>query len=297
MSNDNNPIKNSQPTTIIPPIIPIPSSSSSSLIYTIINITISLIQIIPFGPNILVLLILYIFDRLVAPNKARWFAIHGFANVLVVIFSFNGMITSLLDPLYSLDARVYNDHSTFGNSSRWPVYIINSLHIYHLLFFEVTKQELFHHLIFVPIIGFMGQWFDWGPSKNFMAFFISGLPGAIDYLLLILVKFKKVHPLTQKRVCASMNVYVRGPFIVVSAHTVYLAMLYGHSTVPSWVCAAVLVISVFNSLYNTKQSVANWAVSQFFDRAQETLAAATAGFETQVVVWKKEAESTQQKIC
>lgn len=47
-------------------------------------------------------------------------------------------------------------------------------------------------------------------AQSFMAFFISGLPGAIDYLLLVLVKNGKLNPNTQKRVCASLNVYLRG---------------------------------------------------------------------------------------
>ena len=216
---------------------------------------------LPLSGNLLVMLILYVFDRLAAPAKARWFALHGFANLLVVITAFNGTITSLRDPLYSLDSRVYNDTSLLGSASPWPVYIINSLHVYHLMFFELKGHELFHHLVFVPVIGVMGQIYNWGAAQSFMAFFISGLPGAIDYLLLVLVKYSKIEPITQKRVCAALNVYVRGPFLVISAHTIYLAMLYENLTVPKWVCAAILVVAVFNSLYYTKLSVANWAVS------------------------------------
>jgi len=216
---------------------------------------------LPLAGNLTVMLLLYLFDRFCAPSKARWFALHGFANFLVVITAFTGMITSLRDPLYSLDSRVYNDTSLLGSASPWPVYIINSLHVYHLLFFDLKGHELFHHLVFVPVIGVMGQMYDWGAGQGFMAFFISGLPGAIDYLFLVLVKYNKVEPITQKRVCAALNVYIRGPFIVISAHTIYLAMVYGNLTVPRWACACILVVAVFNSLYYTKLSVANWAVS------------------------------------
>ena len=216
---------------------------------------------LPLSGNLIVIFILYVFDKLAAPRRARWFALHGFANMLVVVTAFNGTITSLRDPLYSLDSRIYRDKSLLGCASPWPVYIINALHVYHLLFFDVKGQELFHHLVFVPVIGFMGQYFDWGAAQGFMAFFISGLPGAIDYLLLVLVKYNKIDTITQKRVCAALNVYVRGPFIIISAHTIYLAMLYGNLTVPKWACTSILIIALFNSLYYTKQSVANWAVS------------------------------------
>jgi len=66
-----------------------------------------------------------------------------------------------------------------------------------------------------------------------MAFFISGLPGAVDYLLLILVKYKKLDAIVQKRVCAGLNLYLRGPMVIISAHTIYIAMIYDHLTVPS----------------------------------------------------------------
>jgi hypothetical protein len=72
---------------------------------------------IPLASNIFVMLILYVFDTTLAPSKARWFALHGFANSLVVITAFNGMITSLRDPLYSLDSRVYFDKSILGSAS------------------------------------------------------------------------------------------------------------------------------------------------------------------------------------
>lgn len=216
---------------------------------------------IPLSCNFAVMVLLYMFDKTLAPQRARWFAVHGFANALVVVTAFNGTLASLRDPLYSLDSRVYNDKSFLGSASRWPVYIINALHVYHLLFFDVRGQELFHHLIFVPVIGFMGQFYDWGCALGFMAFFISGLPGAVDYLLLVLVKYEKIRPITQKRICASLNVYVRGPFIIISAHTIYLAMLYGNLTVPLWTCTSILIISLFNSVYYTKESVANYSVS------------------------------------
>jgi hypothetical protein len=75
-----------------------------------------------------------------------------------------------------------------------------------MLYFDLRGQELFHHLVFVPAIGFTGQYYEWGCSLGFMAFFISGLPGAVDYILLVFVKFHKIEPITQKRVCAALNV-------------------------------------------------------------------------------------------
>ena len=46
---------------------------------------------------------------------------------------------------------------------------------------------------------------------SFLCFFISGLPGGIDYLMLTLVKHGVIDVMVQKRTCASLNVWLRAP--------------------------------------------------------------------------------------
>ena len=95
------------------------------------------------------------------------------------------------------------------------------------------------------------------------------MPGGIDYVLLVLVKQGKLNTITQKRICAAMNVYVRGPFIIISANTLYIALLYGNTTVPISVGIFMTIISMFNSLYYTKRAVANHAVSHAMSAFEE----------------------------
>jgi hypothetical protein len=128
-------------------------------------------------------------------------------------------VTSLKDPFYCADSRIYNDTSLFGTASPWPTLVTNSVHVYHLLFFRLSTQDYFHHLCFIPTVGLFGQYYSWGAAQGYMAFFISGLPGAIDYVLLVLVKYNVVSVIVQKRVCAALNVYIRGPMILISAYT------------------------------------------------------------------------------
>ena len=84
-----------------------------------------------------------------------------------------------------MDGRVYRDASPFGNASAWPLTIINSIHLYHMVgAFKLTGADYFHHLLFIPALGIPGQVYHWGPLANWVAFFISGLPGGVDYFLL-----------------------------------------------------------------------------------------------------------------
>ena len=75
--------------------------------------------------------------------------------------------------------------------------------------YAVTPADYFHHGLFIPTIALPGQVYRWGPLSNFQAFFISGLPGGIDYLLLGLQKVGKLNHMTEKRINANLNT-VRG---------------------------------------------------------------------------------------
>ena len=41
----------------------------------------------------------------------------------------------------------------FPACSDWPTCLIISMHIYHMLSFKLDANDMFHHLLFVPIIG------------------------------------------------------------------------------------------------------------------------------------------------
>jgi len=226
-------------------------------------------------------------------RSARWFFLHSCANVLVVLTALSSFAAVLRDPLHAMDAEVNSDTSMFGNASPFPLTIINAVHVYHLVGFKLNAGERFHHLLFIPLLGFPGQIFRWGALGNFQAFFISGLPGAIDYGLLGLQKIGKCSPLTEKRVNANLNVWCRGPGIGAAVLLLYQALMYGHYHVPLWAAALQLVLPPYNALYYGKQAVANYAVHYMLDllgqdelikQRIELRTSVTTG--TQVMAWK-----------
>ena len=96
------------------------------------------------------------------------------------------------------------------------------VHVYHMLAFKLSGPEYFHHLLFIPTLGFPGQLFDWGAMGNFQAFFISGLPGGIDYYLLS-VGYDR---LEQKHISANLNIWCRMPGLLVCGLLLYISLLY-----------------------------------------------------------------------
>ena len=111
-------------------------------------------------------------------KQARWFLIHSLANIAVVVAALNCVSAVLRDPVHAMDPRVYSDDTFFGTASRWPLTIINSVHVYHMLgsFGKLSPAEYFHHLLFIPTLGFPGQIFAFGALGAWQAFFISGAP-------------------------------------------------------------------------------------------------------------------------
>lgn len=253
------------------------------------------------------LLVLFFFDHLVVkpqtmsaklPAKdatsCRWFLVHSFANLLVVLTALCSMGAVFADPLHAMDSTIHVDTGPFGSGSVWPLTIINAVHIYHLIGgFKLSPSEQFHHFLFIPTLGFPGQIYRWGALANWQAFFISGFPGMIDYGLLGLQKLGRCNPLTEKRVNANLNVWCRAPGIGAATLLLYQALIYGKHQVPLWAAALQLVLPPYNALYYGKQAVANFAVHYMLDiLGQDALlreriaerTSVTTG--TQILSWK-----------
>ena len=237
------------------------------------------------GGNLICMFVIFVFDKMFAPKKARWFAIHAFANAIVTLACIVSTYTVIVDPVHAMDSRVYNNRRFFGNASPWPILIINAVHVYHMIAFNnLTKSDYFHHLMFIPTVGFFGQYYEWGAIRNFLCLFISGLPGGIDYFMLMLVKLGYIDVLIQKRICAGLNTWLRAPGITYEAGLMYVAFVTGNTTVPWPVNLMVASLSWFNAQYYCKQSVANYAITHVFGHVEEKISKITG---TNVPIWDK----------
>lgn len=166
------------------------------------------------------------------------------------------------DPMNAANAVKYPDDSAFGESSAWPLTIVNAAHVYHMIGgFSLGSADYFHHLLFIPLLGFPGQVLKWGPVQPAGAFFISGLPGGLTYLMLGLVKLGWFSAIKEKRVTANLNSWVRVPGILVTSFMCYQSLIYGNHSLPSaWWMLPSILLAPFNALYYNKQAVANLCV-------------------------------------
>ena len=166
--------------------------------------------------------VLFVVDLILTkPNfdqTGRWFALHAAANAIIVGFCSNDAWMALTDPIMA----------GMGEYNLWTVYMVAAIHLYHILFFDnLTSQDWVHHLLFGGVMCLMGILFTVGKGMGLIAFFICGLPGGLDYLMLALVKKGLMHTNTEKRWNSRIMVWIRAPGCVLIANGFYIATRYG----------------------------------------------------------------------
>eukprot|EP00962_Isochrysis_galbana_P052351 scaffold23755_cov163-Isochrysis_galbana.AAC.3 len=189
------------------------------------------------GPHVAV--VLMVLDLVIARNtKARWMALHTLANAMVCLFSWSEVSRAAEDPL----------HSCSGPAPTYvPAYIICAVHFYHLVGgFKLTADDWIHHCVFVTYIGYACFAFEEsGPLVNLIAFFMCGLPGGLDYIMLVLVKHNVISSHTEKVWNSRINVWLRSPGLLLAAYCMFVASRSGPRHTP---CAQHPIKTAINAM-------------------------------------------------
>ena len=127
----------------------------------------------------------------------------------------------------------------------------------------------------MPVIGGIHFVYPWGASGNILCFFISGLPGGIDYLMLTAVKCGKMAPIVEKRINCSINTWLRGPGIVAFSTVCIMCWAKPYPgtppedvmpTVPFLMCGA---ITFFNANYYAQRVIGDYYIRKAQDHAKK----------------------------
>jgi hypothetical protein len=104
--------------------------------------------------------------------------------------------------------------------------------------------------------------FDWGCFSNYLVFFVCGIPGGIDYIILALQKNKKLLHWNQKRISANLNMWMRLPGILFSIGVAYVIFKENKYMVPKIALLFQLIFMPLNVIFYGKQSVINHTLHQ-----------------------------------
>jgi len=182
--------------------------------------------------------------------KCRYFALHLIANSIAAVAALPDLVRGLTtDPLYVFSGP---SDTMVANSA------VCAIHLYHCVVFKLRWDDLFHHLVFVFLLCGLAIPFKQisGVANNFGLFFLSGLPGGIDYFMLVCVCQRLMKKATQKHYYALLNVYIRGPSIVIYSFIGWQTMYHGTYGPPLPALITVVVLCFFNGQYYLHQAVA-----------------------------------------
>lgn len=186
-------------------------------------------------------------------TKARYFSLHGLWNIIITIMILPDMWKTLIDPMHALTPG--------SNFSRWPIIMVAVLHFWHCVAYKgLTWDDYFHHFVFTAGLCTVNFIWDWGYSTNFLIFFICGLPGGLDYLMLAAVKHEYIYKISEKRINKLLNVWCRGPGCISAACLVWINWMSGQTEhIPAGIKIVTILLAVTNGQYYSRRVVASWA--------------------------------------
>ena len=231
---------------------------------------------------------------------ARWFALHSASNWITAALALHSIFYWLSDIPFAMDyfrspppplfAGVHNASTSTWRFDRtaWRAFFValtapNSdwvsinvicVHVYHCLpgLFVLTSADIFHHITFVFPLLLSSMFVRCGPLRNCVSFFISGLPGAMDYALLACYKHSGqrllggalptplITKLTEKRVNRVINAWLRAPGLLCVVFSNYLGTFTGRApSQPPLINLMMGAFVIWNAIHFMDQAIANHA--------------------------------------
>lgn len=184
-------------------------------------------------------------------DSAKYFMNHFLANMYIVYLTYNDVIYILQDPINGIKS---------ADNCLYTLSIIEGIHFYHTIIYiqKLTWIDWLHHLATFYLVALAKAYHN-GLIYNFGNFFLCGLPGGIDYLLLFLVKMGYIHKLTEKYINTILNAWIRNPGIlfyccILLTHT---ELLQGHHFI--FHCIA---LCFWNAIFFNNRVLINYGASK-----------------------------------
>ena len=155
--------------------------------------------------------------------EGRYYMNHFICNMIIVYHTFSCMINSYY-PTNTNTCDIY--------SLNYCRELICGLHLYHIIWYynNLRRDDWIHHILMIGIV--IPITYIAGPEYHNLLghgiFFITGLPGSIDYLLLFLVRNNVIDRIIEKRINCIINQWIRCPGCISTC-----SLLLYHSNIQS----------------------------------------------------------------
>ena len=190
--------------------------------------------------------------------EGRYYLLHSINNAVITYCTYPAVIYS------------YTNLDTFNEYERSiaaPV-LTAALHTYHIIEYKekLTYYDYIHHGSMCMVALPLGVYVNSGALLDHSLFYITGVPGMIDYMMMFLVRNKKLNKMTQKKINTYINLWLRCPGCV-SLSTLTTVVYVNSSNlifdeIQSAMVIAIIFLVFWNGVYFMNLVVRDYAQQQ-----------------------------------
>ena len=190
--------------------------------------------------------------------NGNYYLLHGISNMFITYACMKDLTLT------------YTDINNFYNYlvNYVPSIITLSLHSYHIINYynKLIFDDWLHHILMCGVALPIGLSMNAGFLLNHSLFFLTGLPGGINYFNMFLTRNKKMKRLTQKKVNNALNLWVRAPGCI--SHSVLTLTMYNsHNHLfigyKKYLVLCTIILTFWNGIYFMEQVVSNYAIEKY----------------------------------
>ena len=192
-------------------------------------------------------------------ESVRYFCLHFIFNMYILFITYNDTIYCIMNPLNIFD----NEYDIITiNSTKYIIFF----HMYHIInsYYQLTFEDLIHHIVSCFMMGYICISFPLGKIGCIGNFALCGLPGGIDYLLLILVKYNIINKITEKRINRYLNLLIRYPFTFLTSYFLFLNIIHEkiiyNNIIPIFI---MMLTQLGNSIYYCDKVIGNYHINLY----------------------------------
>jgi len=176
-------------------------------------------------------------------HNRRWFLIHTVVNGLVTYYNWSDLLECFKTPFFNPSLPMSEDAFYATNIMIWA-------HVYHMIVFYpyLREDEWFHHLLMFSFNG-TSVYVICNKAQSASAFFLSGLPGMIDYFLLWCVKMKFLEKIIEKKIYLYLTTYIRSPGAVAVTVVTLPSILSCQNNFLFWYGSLLIGLNFWNGQY------------------------------------------------
>jgi len=191
--------------------------------------------------------------------QGTYYLLHGISNMFITY----ACLTDLQNTYTNLD-NFYNYPVNYV-----PSIITLSLHSYHIINYynRLLFDDWLHHILMCGVALPIGLNMNSGFLLNHSLFFLTGLPGGINYINMFLTRNMCMKKLTQKRINNFLNLWIRAPGCIAHS-TLTLSVYNSHydmfdENYQRYLVGCTILLTFWNGIYFMEQVVSNYAVEKY----------------------------------